>query len=126
MPPPLIPPSLASHGYPFFLLPLSFLGILFHDVDGRIILLSVSVATWSTRNEYNCAGNVDNTTKVCTCFSQYLSMGSVVFRDPKLQTRQGCEYEQFDVSGRTFGAEMLELLTTTRRQRGRQHQNYVL
>jgi hypothetical protein len=82
-------------------------------VEGwNILWLSVSVATWSTRNEYNSADKVNDANKT-TGFSRYLSIETLVFRDPKLQVHQGGDYSEFDVLGRTMEAEMNELSTKT-------------
>jgi predicted DNA-binding transcriptional regulator len=44
---------------------------------------------------------------------RYLSLETLVFRDSKLQVRQGGMDSEFDVLGRTMEAEMKELLTKT-------------
>ena len=48
-----------------------------------------------------------------TCFSRYLSIETLVFRDSKFEVRQEGDDSELDVLGRTMEAEMNELLTKT-------------
>jgi hypothetical protein len=54
---------------------------------------------------------VNDTTKI-TCFSRFLSIETLVFRDSKLQVHQRGDDSEFVVLGRRIEAEMNEFLLT--------------